>query len=121
MRNYDEVYLVYNNIELRIFTNTKLAYDMSHSISGKLEAYGSPSLVLYRLQELISQNPKWDITKIRINDTDLSARLDDYIRCTTKSKEAQKNQTKGGIPVIDMPEYRITCNVGGGNNAPYCG
>ena len=121
MRNYDEVYLVYNNIELRIFTNAKLAHDMSYAISGKLEAYGSPALVLYRLQELISQNPNWDITKMHINDTDLSARLDDYIRCTAKAKEAQKNQIKGGIPVIDMPTYRITCKVGGENNAPYCG
>ena len=118
VRNYDEVYLVYNSIELRIFTNAKLAHEMSYAISGKLEAYGSPALVLYRLQELISQNPNWDITKMHINDTDLSARLDDYVKCTVKAK---KNQAKGGIPIMEMPEYRITCNVGGENNAPYCG
>ena len=121
MRRFDEVFIVFNKIELRIFSNSKLAHEMACAISGKLEVYSSPTLVLYRLQELVSQNPTWDITKTRINDTDLSARLDDYVKCTAKAKEAQKNQTKGGIPIMDMPTYRITCNVGGEKNAPYCG
>ena len=117
MRNSDAVYLVYNNLELRIFSNSKMAYEMAYAISGECENYSSPILVLYRLQELVARHPQWNISKVKINATDLTPQVTNYLN--TMVIDDNNVQTTGGIPAGNLPMYRVTCNMGGDRYAPY--
>ena len=117
MRNSDVVYLVYNNLELRIFSNSKMAYEMAYAISGECEAYSSPILVLYRLQELVLKHQNWDIKKVRINDNDLTPQVMNCFNSMVIND--YNNQATGGIPNGNFPMYYVTYNAGGGGYAPY--
>lgn len=111
MRERGVAFIVYNNIELRLFSNSKLAHDMAYAISGYCEEYESPILLLYRLQELISQHPQWDIQKIRINDMDLTPQV---VKCYDNTRIGDNTlQVVGGILVGKVPMYHVTHNIGG--------
>lgn len=118
MRNYGGVWLVHNKNELRIFSNIALAFDAVNAIGGYMEAYSSPILVLYRLQELVAQNPFWDIRNIRINDM---GHLHNEMIINENYSAYANGAIRGGVPMGNYFQNNFPSTMGGVDRAPYCG
>jgi len=119
MYKQEAAYLVYNGVEFRIYSNSRLAYEMTHAIGGKCEIYESPILVLYRLKELMTEYPKWNLKMLRINDMDLTPQVEAVVKSTNNTNRS--SCTGGAVPIMDCPQYTVKLNMRGDGYAPYGG